>query len=93
MEADVTIWETIWSMVKAGLDVFYKFGMVVIAIVNIIFARKLHKQQIVKDEAKEKSDHKVMLLKTLVLDHNLKPFYDFFYKYHQCHRPVESNKC
>lgn len=78
MEADVTIWETIWSMVKAGLDVFYKFGMVVIAIVNIIFARKLHKQQIVKDEAKEKSDHKVMLLKTLVLDHNLKPFYDFF---------------
>lgn len=80
MEADVAMCETIWTILKAGLDVFYKLGMVVIAIVNIIFAHKLHNQKTAKNEEKQKSDHKVMLLKTLVLDHNLKSFYDFFTK-------------
>lgn len=80
METDVTLWDTLWNVLKAGLDVFYKLGMLVIAIVNIIFAKKLRKQQTAKDEAKEQSNHKVMLLKTLVLDHNLNCFYTFFTK-------------
>ena len=69
---------TLWSILSASLDVVYKLGMVVIAIVNIYFAKKLHKQQDDKEEKKNDSDHKVALLKTLILDNNLPDFYDFF---------------
>ena len=78
MEPDVTIWGIIWEVTKGALDVFYKLGMVVIAIMNIIFAKKLRKQQTAKDEEKSNSDHKVMLLKTLILDYNLDTFYKSF---------------
>lgn len=78
MESDVTIWGSIWEMTKGALDVIYKFGMVVIAIMNIVFAQKLRKKQTVRDEEKSNSDHKVMLLKTLILDHNLDTFYNTF---------------
>ena len=71
---------TLWGVLSASLDVIYKLGMVVIAVVNIYFAKKLHKQQDAKKEKKNDSDHKVALLKTLILDNNLQHFYEFFEK-------------
>jgi len=68
----------LWDAMSASLDVVYKLGMVVIALVNIYFAKRLHKQQDAKEEKKNDSDHKVALLKTLILDNNLPDFYDFF---------------
>lgn len=69
---------TFWGVLSSLLDVVYKLGMVVIALVNIYFAKKLHKKQDAKEEKKNDSDHKVALLKTLILDNNLPVFYDFF---------------
>ena len=43
---------TLWGVLSTILDVVYKLGMVIIAIVNIFFARRLHKQQDVKEEEK-----------------------------------------
>ena len=79
--ADATVstpLDTVWEIIKYSLDVVYKAGMVVIALVNIYFAQKIRKQQTINDEAKSTSDHKVMLLKTLILDYNLTFFYDSF---------------
>lgn len=72
--------ETAWDVIKSILDVVYKLGMVVIALVNIYFAKKLQKHQEEKQKEKSTSDHKVMLLKTLILDYNLKTFFEFFDK-------------
>lgn len=72
--------DTAWDIFKNFLDVFYKLGMIVIALVNIFFAKKLQKHQDEKQKEKNTSDHKVMLLKTLILDYNLKTFFDFFDK-------------
>lgn len=72
--------DTVWDIIKNFLDVIYKLGMVVIALVNIYFAKKLQKHQDEKQKEKNTSDHKVMLLKTLILDYNLKTFFDFFDK-------------
>lgn len=70
--------DTAWDVIKSILDIVYKFGMVVIALVNICFAKKLQKHQEEKQKEKSASDHKVMLLKTLILDYNLKTFFEFF---------------
>ena len=72
--------DTTWDVVKSILDVVYKLGMVVIAVANIYFARNLQKHQEEKQKEKSTSDHKVMLLKTLILDYNLKTFFEFFDK-------------
>ena len=72
--------DTAWDVIKSILDVVYKLGMVVIALVNIYFAKKLQKHQEEKQKEKSTSDHKVMLLKTLILDYNLKTFFEFFDK-------------
>ena len=75
-EESISVLYTIWLDLKDILDVVYKAGMVIIALVNIYFAKKLRRQQIVKDEEKINSNHRVQLLKTLILDYNL----DYFYK-------------
>lgn len=72
--------DTVWDVIKNILDVVYKLGMVVIALVNIYFAKKIRKHQEEKQKEKSTSDHKVMLLKTLILDYNLKTFFEFFDK-------------
>lgn len=70
--------DTVWDVIKSILDVVYKIGMVVIALMNIYFAKKLQKHQEEQQKEKSTSDHKVMLLKTLILDYNLKTFFEFF---------------
>ncbi|TGK87578.1 hypothetical protein EHQ24_01665 [Leptospira noumeaensis] len=54
--------------------------MILIALFNSGFALKIFLSNSKKDEIKREKDRKIQLLKILVLDHNLKYFYDIFEK-------------
>jgi len=60
------------------LDVAFKSATVFIAFFNAYFAVIIFRMRAKKDEAEKERDRKIQLLKTLVLDHNLKYFYSIF---------------
>lgn len=60
------------------LDYAYKTSMVIIAIFNALFAIYIYISNSKKSRNSKESDRKITLLKTLILDYNLKIFYDSF---------------
>lgn len=60
------------------LDVVYKIAMILIAFFNAWFAFTIHKSKNKKEDHFKEADRKIALLKTLILDYNLKFVYDFF---------------
>jgi len=63
---------------KDIVDFFFKLATMSIAVFNILFAIYIFKLKNKKDDSDKEKDRRISLLKTLVLDHNLKYFYDFF---------------
>lgn len=60
------------------LDVFAKISMVFIAIFNLIFAIFIFYFKNKKDDNEKEKDRRLVWLKSLILDQNLKYFYEFF---------------
>lgn len=60
------------------LDMGFKFATICIAIFNAIFAVKIFWLKTEKDDTEKERDRKIQLLKTLILDHNLKYYYSIF---------------
>lgn len=60
------------------LDIAFKTATILIALFNVFFAVKIFNIKNKKDDSHKESDRKMQLLKTLVLDHNLKNFYSTF---------------
>ena len=72
---DVTIHEPLWKYIFNGIC---GIATIIIAIVNIIYICKFHHKQDESDRLAKEKDRKMMLLKTLILDHNLKHLYNTF---------------
>lgn len=66
------------------LDIFYKFATVAIALFNIGFAIYIYKTKDKKEDDNKEADRKISLLKTLILDYNLKYVYAFFEELEFC---------
>ncbi len=62
------------------LDIAFKTATICIAGFNAFFAVKIFKLKDKKDETEKEKDRKIQLLKTLVLDHNLKNYHLIFEK-------------
>jgi hypothetical protein len=60
------------------LDIAFKAATVCIAGFNVFFAVKIFRLKDKKDETEKERDRKIQLLKTLVLDHNLKNYHSIF---------------
>jgi hypothetical protein len=60
------------------LDIVFKAATICIAGFNAFFAVKIFKLKDKKDETEKEKDRKIQLLKTLVLDHNLKNYHLIF---------------
>lgn len=60
------------------LDIAFKAATVCIAGFNVYFAVKIFRLKDKKDETEKERDRKIQLLKTLVLDHNLKNYHSIF---------------
>lgn len=62
------------------LDTIYKIATVCIALANIILVFYIFHKNNNKDERNGEKSRKINLLKTLILDYNMKYLYDFFDK-------------
>jgi hypothetical protein len=62
------------------LDIAFKSATILIALFNIYFATKIFRINFKKSEADKERDRRMLLLKTLILDHNFKYFYELFDK-------------
>ncbi len=60
------------------LDIAFKSATICIAGFNAFFAVKIFRLKDKKDETEKEKDRKIQLLKTLVLDHNLKNYHSIF---------------
>jgi hypothetical protein len=60
------------------LDIAFKSATICIALFNAYFVIKIFRVKNKNDECEKERDRKIQLLKTLVLDHNLKNFYSIF---------------
>ena len=60
------------------LDIAFKTATICIVGFNAYFAVKIFKLKDKKDETEKEKDRKIQLLKTLVLDHNLKNYHLIF---------------
>jgi len=63
---------------KELVDFLFKVATMFIALFNVGFAILIFRSKTRKDDTDKEKDRKLSLLKTLVLDHNLKNFYSFF---------------
>lgn len=63
---------------KDFFDGVYKASVVTIAFSNLLFARKIFSHNDQKDDYKTEKERKIKWLTTLILDHNLVNFYNFF---------------
>ncbi len=63
-----------------SLDIIHKISTIFIAIFNTFFAIKIFYFKNRKDDVDKEKDRRIQLLKTLVLDHYLKHFYELFSK-------------
>ena len=66
------------STFQSVLDVICKIATVLIAAFNACFAYAIFKLKDKKEDETKEADRKLALLKTLILDYNLKYMYDFF---------------
>lgn len=62
------------------LDIMFKIAAIIIAIVNLILLIYFFRINTKNSNENTKKDRKLLRLKTLILDHNLKYLYDFFEK-------------
>ncbi|MBN8837083.1 MAG: hypothetical protein J0I09_07485 [Sphingobacteriia bacterium] len=60
------------------LDIAFKSATILIAAFNAIFAVKIFYLKDEKDATEKEKDRKIQLLKTLVLDNNVKNYYSIF---------------
>lgn len=60
------------------LDIIFKSATAIIALANLFFVIKFFKLKSKKEDIDKEKDRKIQWLKTLVLDHSLDSFYDFF---------------
>lgn len=60
------------------LDIAFKAATVCMAGFNVYFAVKIFRLKDKKDDTEKERDRKIQLLKTLVLDHNLKNYHTIF---------------
>ena len=60
------------------LDNFQKIATIVIALANLFLLIKYTNFKNKKEDKEKENDRKINWLKTLILDHNLTKFYDFF---------------
>ena len=72
---DVTIHAPLWKYLFDGAC---GIATIIIAVVNIIYICKFHNKQNVSEKLAKEKERKMMLLKTLILDHNLKYLYSSF---------------
>lgn len=63
---------------QSVLDVICKIATVLIAFFNAWFAYVIFKRKDKKEDETKEADRKLALMKTLILDHNLKYMYAFF---------------
>lgn len=75
MPHDVTIHEPLWRYIFTGIC---GIATIIIAIVNIIYIIRLHDRQDKDEKIAKEKERKMVLLKTLILDHNLKYLYSSF---------------
>lgn len=64
-----------FSQIGDIIDYAYKVSMVIIAGINIYLVVYYHAKGDLKDKKTKDKDRKVLMLKTLILDHNLDKFY------------------
>lgn len=69
--------EDCFSFLKL-IDVLYKCATVLIALFNVFFAVYIYRMKDKKEDDNKEADRKIGLLKTLILDYNLKYVYIFF---------------
>lgn len=69
--------EDCFSFLKL-VDILYKFATVLIALFNVFFAVYIYRTKDKKEDDNKEADRKIGLLKTLILDYNLKYVYIFF---------------
>lgn len=60
------------------LDIAFKSATIFIALFNAYFAVKIFRLKDKKEESEKEKDRKMQLLKTLVLDHNMKNYYSIY---------------
>lgn len=58
------------------LDIIFKLAAILIAFMNVVLAFYVFTRNSKKADSVSENDRKIHLLKTLILDHNLKFFYD-----------------
>ena len=63
---------------SSSLETANKVALVIIAFFNLIFAVVIFRHRNKSDAVKNEADKKMHLFKTLILDHNLKYFYEIF---------------
>lgn len=66
------------SALTDWLDVIYKIAMIFIASANVSFAFYIFRSKNKKDDYIHEKNRKIGLLKSLILDYNMKYLYDFF---------------
>jgi hypothetical protein len=66
------------------LEIISKIATVIIALFNLGFAIYIFRKNFKTNTFEKEKDRKIQLFKTLILDHNLKEFYGFFYKLESC---------
>lgn len=66
------------SLPSNGLEVIYKISMILIASTNMFFAWYIYRSKNKKDDHIHEKNRKIGLVKTLILDYNMKDLYVFF---------------
>ncbi len=72
---DITVHHPLWKYIFDGVC---GIATILIAVVNIIYIYKFHNKQDEAEKIVKEKDRKMMLLKTLILDHNLMNLYTSF---------------
>lgn len=66
-----------WFSLRNLVDLFYKLATVLIALFNVGFAVYIYRTKDKKEDDNKEADRRIGLLKTLILDYNLKHVYSF----------------
>lgn len=81
------------DIIDTVIDYGYKIAMVVIALVNIYLVRQYHDKEDENDKKVKEKDRNILMLKTLILDHNLDDFYDIFRQIEEKSKVLENKDC
>ena len=63
---------------NSTLDMVYKIATIVIATVNVILMFYVFKINYKKNDENKRKDRRISLMKSIILDHNLKYLYEIF---------------